>query len=256
MAGDFESGTTVDQPRPKWEGKACAQLLGPNPEQIWPFLEDFFGLSKWFPTLTASVPVEGVSGQPGCIRLCSGFRAPVDEGYYFQVDKERTVNRTKKKLLSIDPTRPGPDVLQLHDRGWQRRVQLIRSQGQGGPQRGGMLLWMGQRDRAGEGVEAGGSWWVHRLGSASHGQENGRSPNIDKLTHGREVNFGPLIDIETVVHPMPKLNLGWSVIRHLISSAFSLTLIDDVQVAISYSVKEMAPAVSDPSERRRCPWTL
>ncbi|CAN6541021.1 unnamed protein product [Malus baccata var. baccata] len=36
----------------KWEGEASAELKGPKAEQVWPLLEDFFGLHKWFPTLT------------------------------------------------------------------------------------------------------------------------------------------------------------------------------------------------------------
>ncbi|KAK8535437.1 hypothetical protein V6N13_081566 [Hibiscus sabdariffa] len=81
----------------KWEGKAYAKLAGCKAEQVWPLLQDFFGLDKWFPTLTTCLPVEGVSGQPGCVRFCAGFKTPVDGG-----DKE-AMNWTKQKLLSIDP---------------------------------------------------------------------------------------------------------------------------------------------------------
>lgn len=84
--------------QPKWEGKARAEVAGFKAEQVWPLLEDFFGLHKWFPTLAICLPVKGVSGQPGCVRFCAGFKTPVDnhgEG------KER-VNWTKQKLLAID----------------------------------------------------------------------------------------------------------------------------------------------------------
>ncbi|XP_059634916.1 lachrymatory-factor synthase-like [Cornus florida] len=83
--------------KPKWEGKACAELAGAKAEQVWPFLEDFFGLNKWFPTLHTCLPVEGVSGQPGCVRYCAGFKTPVNSG-------DDIINWTKQKLLSIDPT--------------------------------------------------------------------------------------------------------------------------------------------------------
>ncbi|KAI4380714.1 hypothetical protein MLD38_006875 [Melastoma candidum] len=43
----------------KWTGSAMAELAGPTTDQIWPFLEDFFGLDKWFPALTTCIPVEG-----------------------------------------------------------------------------------------------------------------------------------------------------------------------------------------------------
>lgn len=86
-----------DQQQPKWKGKASAELVGPKADQVWPLLEDFFGLNKWFPTLTTCLAVEGINGQPGCVRYCAGFKTPVNNG-------DETVNWTKQKLLSIDPT--------------------------------------------------------------------------------------------------------------------------------------------------------
>ncbi|XP_056163768.1 lachrymatory-factor synthase-like [Syzygium oleosum] len=89
------------QNQPKWQGQACADLAGPKADQIWPFLEDFLGLAKWFPTLATCTPVEGNSGQPWCVRYCAGFRTPVDRDVG---DTETTtLNWTKQKLLSIDP---------------------------------------------------------------------------------------------------------------------------------------------------------
>ncbi|XP_034700120.1 lachrymatory-factor synthase-like [Vitis riparia] len=85
-----------DKHQPKWEGKACAEVAGCKAEQVWPLLEDFFGLNKWFPTLTTCLPVEGVSGQPGCIRYCAGFKTHANSG-------DVIMNWTKQKLLSIDP---------------------------------------------------------------------------------------------------------------------------------------------------------
>ncbi|KAJ7973804.1 lachrymatory-factor synthase-like [Quillaja saponaria] len=81
----------------KWTGKTRAEVIGHKAEQVWPLLEDFFGLNKWFPTLLTCLPVEGTSGQPGCVRYCAGFKTPVDK------NEEETVNWTKQKLLSIDP---------------------------------------------------------------------------------------------------------------------------------------------------------
>lgn len=86
----------MDEKHPqKWEGKASEELKGAKAEQIWPFLEDFVGLNKWFPTLTTCVLVKGVSGQPGCVRYCAGFKTPVNNG-------DEIVNWTKQKLLAID----------------------------------------------------------------------------------------------------------------------------------------------------------
>lgn len=81
----------------KWEGKASVELKGPKAEQVWPLLEDFFSLNKWFPTLTTCLPLEGVSGQPGCVRYCAGFKTPARD------INDETLNWTKQKLLSIDP---------------------------------------------------------------------------------------------------------------------------------------------------------
>lgn len=84
----------------KWKGKAKTELVGSKAEQVWPLLEDFFGLDKWFPTLSTCLPIEGISGQPGCVRFCAGFKTPVDDGHSKQL---QTMNWTKQKLLSIDP---------------------------------------------------------------------------------------------------------------------------------------------------------
>ncbi|KAK3041186.1 hypothetical protein RJ639_028665 [Escallonia herrerae] len=71
--------------------------MGPNAAQVWPLLEDFFGLNKWFPTLTTCLAVEGISGQPGAVRYCAGFKTPVNGG-------NEVVNWTKQKLISISPS--------------------------------------------------------------------------------------------------------------------------------------------------------
>ena len=86
----------------KWRGKAKTEVKGAKAAQIWPLLEDFFGLDKWFPTLSTCLPVEGISGKPGCVRFCAGFKTPVDDK---NIGKMTSVNWTKQKLLSIDPTR-------------------------------------------------------------------------------------------------------------------------------------------------------
>ncbi|KAK7379970.1 hypothetical protein VNO78_32270 [Psophocarpus tetragonolobus] len=84
----------------KWKGKASAEIKGVKAERVWPLLEDFFGLDKWFPTLSTCIPVEGISGQAGCVRFCAGFKTPVD----VDSDANQTLNWTKQKLLFIDPT--------------------------------------------------------------------------------------------------------------------------------------------------------
>ncbi|GAU22814.1 hypothetical protein TSUD_142540 [Trifolium subterraneum] len=87
---------SIQQTQEKWKGKAKTELLGCKVEKVWPLLEDFFGLDKWFPT--TCIPLEGISGKPGCVRFCFGFKTPVDE-----IHGKTNLNWTKQKLLSIDP---------------------------------------------------------------------------------------------------------------------------------------------------------
>lgn len=81
----------------KWEGKARADLAGVKAEEVWPFLADFCSLNKWFPTLSTCIKVEGIEGQPGCVRYCAGFKTHIEHA------DENHVNWTKQKLLTIDP---------------------------------------------------------------------------------------------------------------------------------------------------------
>lgn len=75
----------------KWKGKAKTEVIEHKAEKVWPLIADFCGLSKWYPTPTC-IPFEGVSGEPGCVRFCAGFKTHQDT----------PVNWTKQKLLSID----------------------------------------------------------------------------------------------------------------------------------------------------------
>ncbi|CAO2841882.1 unnamed protein product [Amaranthus hypochondriacus] len=81
----------------KWHGKACVELSDAKAEDVWPFLADFCSLNKWFPTLETCIRVEGVNGEPGCVRYCAGFKTHIEhaDGNHF--------NWTKQKLLSINP---------------------------------------------------------------------------------------------------------------------------------------------------------
>ncbi|PIA38254.1 hypothetical protein AQUCO_02800139v1 [Aquilegia coerulea] len=79
--------------KPKWECHACVELVL-GADQVWPFLADFFGMRKLLPALDICRPVEGIGGEPGCIRYCARYTgAP---------DNEETVKWATEKLLSID----------------------------------------------------------------------------------------------------------------------------------------------------------
>ncbi|KAM1173683.1 hypothetical protein FF1_026344 [Malus domestica] len=64
----------------KWEGKASAELK----------------------VTRTCHGVEGTPGVAGCVWLCDGFKTPVDPKSDQNQDQEKA-NRTKQKLLSIDP---------------------------------------------------------------------------------------------------------------------------------------------------------
>ena len=91
-----------DRQLSKWEGKTSAELKGPAAEEIWPLLEDFCNIYKWFQSLEISYHVEGVPGQPGLIRYC-GHRDHGDEEDDETADMVKF--SAKEKLLMIDPVR-------------------------------------------------------------------------------------------------------------------------------------------------------
>ncbi|CAA0810551.1 Polyketide cyclase/dehydrase and lipid transport superfamily protein [Striga hermonthica] len=84
----------MDVPQMKWEAKVSTLLEQVRPDQVWPLLEDFFGLNKWFPGLPTCHGLQGVNGVPGCIRYCSGF------GIKRKGDEE--IKWSKERLVSID----------------------------------------------------------------------------------------------------------------------------------------------------------
>ncbi|KAF9613554.1 hypothetical protein IFM89_008945 [Coptis chinensis] len=86
----------ANEPHPKWEGKVSAKLTGPKPDQVWPLLEDFFSIHKWLPSIDTCHKVDGISGQPGCIRYCSSTSS---DGSGSQMTSWVT-----ERLLTIDKT--------------------------------------------------------------------------------------------------------------------------------------------------------
>lgn len=87
-----------------WKGTTSIELKTCKAQHVWPLFEDFFGLDKWFPSITTCLPIEGKSGQPGCVRFCSGFKTVNDSNDNTTGSVKQRVNWTKQKLLSIDPT--------------------------------------------------------------------------------------------------------------------------------------------------------
>ncbi|KAI6680013.1 hypothetical protein NL676_033894 [Syzygium grande] len=88
----------AEETQPKWEGKAIAELKGPTPHQVWPFLEDFCNLHKLLPSLDKCHRVEGVPGQPGLVRYCAS--ASLGGG---DSDPSK-VKWANERLLMMDPS--------------------------------------------------------------------------------------------------------------------------------------------------------
>ncbi|XP_010051571.1 lachrymatory-factor synthase [Eucalyptus grandis] len=68
-----------------------------SPDQLWPLLEDFFSLHKWVTTIDTCYGVEGVSGEPGCVRYCAGARSSADGS------EDVFTDWALEKLLATDP---------------------------------------------------------------------------------------------------------------------------------------------------------
>ncbi|XP_043716960.1 lachrymatory-factor synthase-like [Telopea speciosissima] len=89
----------------KWEGKLSAELKGATADQVWPLLEDFFNIHKWFPGIDTCKALEGVSGQPGCIRYCVKSTATTSVPAWPE-SEEKMMDSTvwaKERLVAIDP---------------------------------------------------------------------------------------------------------------------------------------------------------
>ncbi|KAL4560285.1 hypothetical protein LXL04_032435 [Taraxacum kok-saghyz] len=87
----------------KWEGKATAELRSSTADQIWPLVEDFCSLEKWFPTVDACQQVKGVYGEPGLTRYVTATvpsPPPLDNA---DQTPETVVKWCYESLLSIDP---------------------------------------------------------------------------------------------------------------------------------------------------------
>ncbi|CAH9083862.1 unnamed protein product [Cuscuta europaea] len=82
--------------QPKWEGKVTARLVKVSADQIWPLFQDFFGLNKWFPGLSICNGIHGTNGTPGCVRHCTGFSIPAENGI-------SVPGWSHERLTAIDP---------------------------------------------------------------------------------------------------------------------------------------------------------
>lgn len=88
---------------PKWEA-TVARRTNASADQIWQFLQDFFGINKWFPSLAISYGIHGRNGEIGSIRYCEGFSIPPQRIFTNSNNNnsEIVVGWSKEKLTEID----------------------------------------------------------------------------------------------------------------------------------------------------------
>ncbi|KAH7678995.1 Polyketide cyclase/dehydrase protein, partial [Dioscorea alata] len=81
-----------------WQGCVTAKVQKGTRNQVWSLVGDFLGLDKLHLMIFICKLVEGVLGQPGCIRYCS-YVPPTDD-----IAREATSNLwVQERLLSLDP---------------------------------------------------------------------------------------------------------------------------------------------------------
>ncbi|KAH0645160.1 hypothetical protein KY284_033044 [Solanum tuberosum] len=102
---DLNSSSTMEQQKdsqPKWEAKVSTTLQKASANQIFSLFKDFFGLNKWFPSLSTCYGIHGENGEVGCIRYCTGFSLPPESGGV--VTGEAPVSGwSKERLVAINP---------------------------------------------------------------------------------------------------------------------------------------------------------
>ncbi|KAM0944686.1 putative polyketide cyclase/dehydrase, START-like domain superfamily [Dioscorea sansibarensis] len=80
-----------------WQRSVTAKVRRGTRNQVWSLVGDYLSLDKWLPNISTCSLVEGVPGQPGCVRYCS-MAPPTD------IDGETAPNVwVNERLLTLDP---------------------------------------------------------------------------------------------------------------------------------------------------------
>ncbi|KAI3763659.1 hypothetical protein L2E82_13653 [Cichorium intybus] len=93
----------AEKRNPEWEGKVSAYLRSATAKQVWPLVEDFCSLDKWYAGLDTCRQVEGVYGEPGLIRYVTATVASPPPPNAADQKPETVVVWCYETLLSIDP---------------------------------------------------------------------------------------------------------------------------------------------------------
>ncbi|KAF3675758.1 putative monoglyceride lipase-like [Capsicum annuum] len=88
---------------PKWEAKVSTRLEKASADQIFCLFKDFFGLHKWFPSLSTSYGIHGENGEVGCIRYCTGFSLRPPESDRTSTGEAPVSVWSKERLMGINP---------------------------------------------------------------------------------------------------------------------------------------------------------
>ncbi|RRT83306.1 hypothetical protein B296_00005036 [Ensete ventricosum] len=87
--------STMAQSKSGWEGRVTARIRAATPEQAWSLLKGFCSLHRWVPSVRTCHKLEGVEGEPGCVRYCGG---PLNRS-----DPTQPTGWSKERLLAVDP---------------------------------------------------------------------------------------------------------------------------------------------------------
>ncbi|KAI3738035.1 hypothetical protein L2E82_28053 [Cichorium intybus] len=88
---------------PEWEGKVSADIKSATAKQVWPLVEDFCSLDKWYPGVDTCRQVEGVYGEPGLVRYVTATIASPPPPNDADQKPKTVVKWCYETLRSIDP---------------------------------------------------------------------------------------------------------------------------------------------------------
>ncbi|KAK1267362.1 Lachrymatory-factor synthase [Acorus gramineus] len=80
------------KPKLEWEGKTTATLTNTTADQAWSLMKNFTDVDKILPAVQTCYKVEGVDGEPGCVRyVATGKVTGPGEVELFMWAKERLI---------------------------------------------------------------------------------------------------------------------------------------------------------------------
>ncbi|WOL14631.1 hypothetical protein Cni_G23411 [Canna indica] len=125
--------------KPVWEGKVTARIRGATAEEAWSLLKGFCSLHRWVSSVEVCYKLEGVDGEPGCVRYCGG---PLNRS-----DPAQPTGWSKELLLAVDPAARSYTYEMVEtNKGFGRYRATIGVAGGGGSGSGCCLEWSFEAD--------------------------------------------------------------------------------------------------------------